>query len=138
MTVVVDASIAVKWFLPELHAEAAQRLLRGKRRLLAPDLIWAEVGNVLWKKCLRREISTEAAKEILRDFQQFPIETIGVKELLDAAWELAEHFHVTVYDSLYLALAMSQNCSLVTADKSFYDALKGSLAGSLEWVEHIR
>ena len=36
---VVDASVAIKWFVPEIHAEAARRLLREGITLLAPDLI---------------------------------------------------------------------------------------------------
>lgn len=47
---VVDASVAIKWFLPEVHSEPASRLLREERYLLVPDLIWAEFGNVLGKK----------------------------------------------------------------------------------------
>ena len=46
---VVDASVAIKWFVPEIHAEAARRLLREGITLLAPDLIWAEVANALWR-----------------------------------------------------------------------------------------
>ena len=49
--VVVDSSVAIKWFLPEPNADAALRLLDGYRRgdlsFLAPDLIHAEVGNIL-------------------------------------------------------------------------------------------
>jgi predicted nucleic acid-binding protein len=44
---VVDASVALKWFLPEVHSDAAARLLREGYRLHAPDLIRAEFGNVL-------------------------------------------------------------------------------------------
>lgn len=41
--VVVDDSVAIKWFVPEIHAEAARRLLREGITLLAPDLIWEDV-----------------------------------------------------------------------------------------------
>lgn len=49
--IVVDASVAIKWFIPEIHATAAGRLLEKNLKLLAPDLIFAEIGNILWKKC---------------------------------------------------------------------------------------
>ena len=136
---VIDASVAVKWFLPEVHAEAARRVLRQKRELLAPDLIWVEVGNALWKKSARAEITSETARDILRDFRRFPLQTYSVKSLLPPAWDLAERFHITVYDSLYLALAVGRGVALVTADRPLYDSVRGSpLVSSVTWVEHIR
>ncbi|PIQ84182.1 MAG: PIN domain nuclease [Candidatus Omnitrophica bacterium CG11_big_fil_rev_8_21_14_0_20_63_9] len=136
--VVVDASVAVKWFLPEPHAEAARRVLKGRGPLLAPDLIWAEVGNVLWKKVQRGELAPEAAYAILADFKHFPLQTFAAKALLDAAWELATRLRRSVYDSLYLALAISRNGRLVTADLQFFNALKGGpFATTLTWVERV-
>ncbi len=136
---VVDASVAVKWFLPEVHSEVARRVLSGTRTLLAPDLIWAEVGNVLWKKSRRAEITDETARGILRDFRHFPLQTYAAKALLEPAWDLAERFHVSIYDCLYLALAISRSCTLVTADLRFYNTLKDTpLASSMAWVEGIR
>ncbi len=137
--IVIDASVAVKWFLPELHAKAARKLLSGKRHLLAPDLIWSEVGNVLWKKVQRRELAAEAARNIVREFQHFPLETPSSKRLLEPAWDIAERFQMTVYDSLYVALAINRGCALVTADRKMYGAFKhGPLSTSLMWVEQIR
>ena len=136
--VVVDASVAVKWFLPEVHAPAARRLLSSQRELLAPDLIWAEVESALWKKSRRAEITRETARGILQDFRRFPLQTSTVKSLLEPAWDLAERFHVSIYDSLYLALAVHRNCVLVTADLQFYHALEGQpVASSLMWVERV-
>ena len=45
--VVIDASVAVKWFVPEIHSAAAARLLEPEIVLCAPDLIGPEFGNVL-------------------------------------------------------------------------------------------
>ena len=138
MPIVVDASIAVKWFILEVHSEDAARLLRSKQDFLAPDLIWAEVGNVLWKKVLRKEISFEQARGILKDFLRFPVQTFGSHALLDAAWGLAAQYGITVYDSLYLAVAISQNCSAVTADRKFYGSLHTKPVGQkFLWVEDI-
>ncbi len=132
----MDTSVAVKWFLPEIHREAATRVLKSKRELLAPDLIWAEVGNTLWKKVRRDEITPEEANDILKDFMRFPIQTYGHKTLLEAAWSLAGQSAISVYDGLYLALAVGRDCSLVTADRKFYDALhKKSIGSRLVWIE---
>ena len=137
--VVIDASVAVKWFLPESHARAARRVLRGRRTLLAPDLIWAEVGNVLWKRLQRVEITRDVAWRILQDFKRFPLQTCSAKTLLESAWTLAAQWHISVYDGLYLALAVSRNCKFVTADRAFVDAMKETpLASHVVWVEHFR
>lgn len=133
---VVDASIVVKWFLPEAHAAAARRVLTGGRELVAPDLLWAEVGNVLWKKVSRQELTRDTARGILHDVQRFPLQTYDAKTLLDAAWDLANRLKLTVYDGLYLALAVNRDCTLVTADHHLYTAIKsGSLASTVTWVE---
>jgi antitoxin FitA len=47
---VVDASVVIKWFVDEVHAEAARRLPEDQYELFAPDLLWLEYGNILWKK----------------------------------------------------------------------------------------
>ncbi|MBI4342341.1 MAG: type II toxin-antitoxin system VapC family toxin [Candidatus Omnitrophica bacterium] len=136
---VIDASVAVKWFLPEPHAQAARRVLSGRRTLLAPDLIWAEVGNVLWKRCQRAEIAPEAAQRILQEFKRFPLETYPAKALLELAWSLALQHRISVYDGLYLALAVGRHGKLVTADRSLVDAMaKDPLASVVVWVEHLR
>ncbi|MEK6604283.1 MAG: type II toxin-antitoxin system VapC family toxin, partial [Nitrospirota bacterium] len=62
---VVDASVAVKWLVPEIHADAARRILSPNNELLAPDLIWAEVGNVIWKKWRCGEVPGHAAGDLL-------------------------------------------------------------------------
>ena len=49
-TVIVDASVAAKWFFPEEGSKAAIRLLDGKHNLLAPDLLRSEFGNITWEK----------------------------------------------------------------------------------------
>ena len=138
-TVVIDASVAVKWFLPEPHADAARRLLNRKRTFLAPDLIWAEVGNVLWKRVQRAELAHELAEQILRDFKRFPFQTYAAKALLEPAWALAAQWRISVYDGLYLALAISRNLKLVTANQHLIEVMKGNpLSSVIVWVEHIR
>ena len=135
----IDASVAVKWLLPERHAAAARRLLRGRRELLAPDLIWAEVGNALWKRCRRAELAADTARKILQDFRHFPLQTHAAEALVGFAWDLANRYGVTVYDGLYLALAVGRNCPLVTADRPLYDALNGhALSPTLVWVEQVQ
>ena len=72
--VVVDVSVAVNWFAPEIHSEAAAQLLKPEIVLSAPDLIGPEFGNVLWKKVRRREVTPDEAEEILTAFRALPLE----------------------------------------------------------------
>ncbi len=136
--VVVDASVAIKWFVPEIHAEAARRLLREGITLLAPDLIWAEVANALWRKWRDKELVSEAVEGILNDFRRYPLRICSGESLYDVAWPVARGSGRTFYDSLYLALAMSNGCPMVTADLRFYNAVKDTpWGGSCLWVADV-
>ena len=133
---VVDASVAVKWLLPEVHSPAARRILAVGQNLLAPDLLWAELGNVLWKRCRSGELTREETRDLLRDFRRLSVITVPVRDLVAEAMEIAVQFDRSVYDSLYLALAVTRECRLVTADRAFYSSLKRTpLAASVCWVE---
>lgn len=139
MRLVVDASVAVKWFLPEIHSRAAERLLSEAFELMAPDLICSELGNVLWKRWRRRELSEAAASEILSDFKRYPLDIFRSGLMLDDVWRLASTLNRSFYDCVYLALAETKKCPLVTADLKFFTALKNSrLATPVIWVEEIK
>jgi predicted nucleic acid-binding protein len=134
---VVDASIAVKWLLPEAHTDAARRTLSGDHELLAPDLIWAEVGSAIWKRWRSGQIGSDTARILLSAFRRAPLQISESKVLMDSAWDIAERYDRSFYDSLYLALAVIAECPLVTADLKLYNRLKASpFADRLVWVEN--
>lgn len=131
-SVVVDASVAAKWFFPEDGARAALRLLDGRRRLLAPDPIHAEIGNIVWKRQQRGLLDADEAAAIIEQFLVMPLEIHEGAPLLGAALDLAMSTQCTVYDCLYLALAINQNARFVTADERLVNALAhGPLARHL-------
>ena len=99
--------------MPEVHAQATRHLLREGMTLLAPDLIWAEVANALWRKWREKELPAEVVQEILTDFRRFPLRIHSGESLYDVAWPVAQGSGRTFDDSLYLALAMSGGCPLV-------------------------
>ena len=51
---VIDASIAVKWVIPEVLSDRADRVRAGDNDVLAPDLLLVEVANALWLKTIAR------------------------------------------------------------------------------------
>ena len=137
-SLVVDASVAAKWFLPEVHSEEALRLLETPYRLLVPDLLYSEVANTLWKRVVSREIAAKQAIEIAGVLESVPLAAFPAKPLMAAALDIACRTGRTVYDSVYLALATQQNCRLVTADRRFYNALsKTPMKTSILWVGDI-
>ena len=135
---VVDASVAIKWFLPEIYSDAALRLLAHQHTLHAPDLIFSEFGNVLWKRVRKNEISKNEANATLEGLVTLHLQMQPSQLLIPLALEIACGENRTVYDSLYLAAAIALQSSLVTADAKFYRGLsKGPFSAHVVWVEDI-
>ncbi len=117
MTVfVVDASVVIKWFVPEIHSDAARRLLAASHQYLSPDLLFPEVGNVIWKKVRRGELTADAGQRLAADMSSIAVQTVPTRGLMIDAHALAIATGLTVYDAMYLALAVRLNTALITAD----------------------
>lgn len=135
---VVDASVAVKWYVPEIYSDEATRLLNNEGELNAPDLLLPEFGNILWKKFIRKELSDSEIIPIVRALQTVPLRIHSSRELLEGAVEIATCTTRTVYDCLYLALAVSLDQPLVTADDRLFNALQSTdLSSSIKHVKNI-
>src|SRR5262245_14538280 len=111
---VVDASVGMKWFVPEIHADVAQRLQDPVHQLHVPTLFDVELANTTWKKLRRGELSLAEATAILGQLPLLPVNRHADTLLLDAAFDIANQTQRTVYDSLYLALAVNLGCPVVT------------------------
>jgi predicted nucleic acid-binding protein len=101
--------------------------------LLVPDLIWSEVGNVAWKRVRRDEITPDEAGQLIADLTRMPLDVAPTQELLGPALELAIAIDRTVYDCMYLALAIDRKCRLATADKRFVNSLDPT-----PFAKHVR
>lgn len=115
---VVDASVAAKWLAPEPDSPLAEALLDDE--LIAPDLLFAEVGNILWKKQLRGEMDAAATQIGARWLLQVPLQVHDSAGLLLDALALALQLHHPAYDCFYLALARRVDAPLVTADRRLH------------------
>jgi predicted nucleic acid-binding protein len=127
---VLDASVAAKWFLPPGDETLVQESLdlldgygRGSVRLMVPDLFWPEFGNILWKAARLGRISIETAEDALLALTQQSLPTSPSLPLLSDAFAITTRFQCTVYDCLYVALAVSSGRPLVTADERLANSL---------------
>ncbi len=124
MSVVIDASVALKWVLDEPGKDAADALL--EEELIAPSLWLLEAANALWRRTQRGEISSEEARERLTELHNAPVTTTAIEDDLAAAADLANILAHPVYDCLYLAMAIRENTYVVTADLRFHAAVDRS------------
>jgi len=139
---VVDASVAAKWYPPldrePLASEALallNRWIRGEIELVAPDLIWTEVANVLWKSVRQNRCSLSEAEAALAAMLEQNLPTVPAPSLIDRAFHIAVLYNRTAYDGLYVALAVASNSELVTADEKLANALGGHLP--VKWLGAI-
>jgi len=114
---IVDASVVVKWFVPEVHTDAARRLLTLPHEYFAPDLLFAETANTIWNKTRRGELTAEHSRQLVEDIGRIAVETVPCRVLAIDGHELATATGRTVYDSLYLALAIRLKTRMLTADE---------------------
>jgi len=126
---VVDASAAVKWFLPEIGSEAAAELLENSVQLYAPDLIRIEVTAAITRKMRLGQIAPEIAERLcllwLQSLEEKAVFLLDSAELLIPAMKLALEIRHPLQDCLYLAAAREMKAPLITADKTFWERAKG-------------
>lgn len=127
-TLVVDASTAVKWILPEDGHEEALRIQQKYQDdaidLIAPYLIISEIANVLWKRERRGDLDAVSAQRCFQQFLQDSPILLDSAVVSASALQLAVAHHRPFYDCLYLAWALDQRCDLVTADEKFFNAMR--------------
>jgi predicted nucleic acid-binding protein/plasmid stability protein len=132
---VVDASVAMKWFVPEPLAAGAEGLLSREHGLLAPDVLLIECANIIWKKARRGEMLRAAGDEALVLFRNSGIELIDTQPLVEPALRLARELDHPVHDCLYVAAAAAMDGVAVTADRRFFARTrKGGAADRLQWL----
>ena len=124
---IIDASVAVKLIVPEELSGRAQDLVLSAQ-MSAPDLLLVEVANAIWSKAKRGEIVNRISW--MKVFPAIVPNLTPSADLMEAALDLAIELGHPVYDCFYLALAIRSDEVLITADKRFLNALRGSLHAS--------
>lgn len=124
---VLDTSAIVRLYvpdgpLPEGLAEELDRAASGDVALLVPELALAEVGQVLKKKERAGFLAPAESDEILEAILALPLDVVGHRAILRAALEVSRRRNLTVYDGLFLALALDRRAELVSADERLRSA----------------
>ena len=129
---VVDASVAIKAYLPEEHSQRAKWVLGIDRPdplpgLHAPDLIFVECASVLWKYIRRDELTLLDAAGHICDLSAIVISIHATRALASGALALAVKHGISAYDACYVSLAQALGCDLVTANRRLVDRLSEDL-----------
>jgi predicted nucleic acid-binding protein len=137
---VLDCSVVVRWFVPQIHFERAVEIFGAFQAravdLVAPEVIIAEFGHVLRKLVVGASLDPEQAPADLDTFLTLPIAMVADRELAAEALRLALRYSATFYDSLYVALAIREDLKVITADKAMCAAFE-SLGRTL-WLPDYR
>ena len=127
---VIDSSSLVKFFSKEEGWEKVAQII--KEGVITLDLSIKEIANALWKKILIGEMNENIAIKILYDLLKGEaIIIVNQDEYLIEAFKIANRNKITIYDSLFIALAKSKNLDLVTSDKRQYEIAKNEGVNSL-------
>lgn len=123
---VIDASVAARWFVEGEHAEAALAVLDAEAELIAPDLLVAELGNTLLKYVASGGLEAARAAPVLSAARTAMTRLVAMAELHDEALALALEIGHPIYDCYYLALARREKALFVTADLKLLRKLAGT------------
>lgn len=132
----VDASVVVKWFVEEEFSSQARELDRLYDELIAPDLLIPELGNVFLKKVRRGEMFEERARATPTRIVE-RVALYSSLPLAAGAYDIAFRHQRSFYDSLYVSLALQEDCRLVTADEKLYNALQYALPDTMLWIGDV-
>jgi predicted nucleic acid-binding protein len=120
--IIVDASVALKWVLDEDDSPLARAL--AARSLAAPDLLWPECANGLWRWARTGALPRRVALERFAALRRAPVALAPTGHLLDRALTLAIEIGHPFYDCLYLALALIRGTQVVSADRRFVNTVR--------------
>ena len=139
MNLVIDASVLIKFYVPEILSDKAEELLTGVEHgdvmLLAPDLIYPKVGNILWKKQRMKELTRPEVEEITDAIVSLPLKIEASKLLFPLAIDIGIAYKITVYNAIYISMARVYEIKMMTADRKLADVMaKTDLKEYVAWL----
>jgi len=139
LNLVVDTNVVIKTYIPEILSDRAASIFiaveRNEISLAVPDLMYSEIGNILWKKHRMQELTIAEIEEISREILSLPLKVIPSKSILQLAIDVGIAYNITVYDAIYVSVAKIYDTKLITADKRLVDKLsKTPVSNNVEWL----
>ena len=126
---VLDASVLAKCLFEEEDSALAREAVRAAGGLIAPDFIFVELASIAAKKVRRREERAGYAADAMRHAEVLLAEVRPTRPLAAAAFDLAVNWGVSVYDGLYVALAIEEDGFVLTADLRLAGRMERAGAG---------
>jgi predicted nucleic acid-binding protein len=134
---IIDSGVIIKWFVDEPLMAQARAILNAFRNgdlvIYVPDLMYAEIGNILWKKQRFQGLRPERAQAILETIMDTAFAVVPTATLFEDAYKIAVTHGRTMYDSLYVALGQREDCPFVTADEKLFNALLAAFP-TVQWL----
>ena len=125
-TPVIDACVAIKWFLSERGYEKAGALLKTHNKMIAPDLFFIEMDAIVTKKVRQKLVDRDDAYKIYQEIRNIQFEVIPYNLISKIAFDLLSTLSITQYNACYLSAAIEFDQKLYTADKRFFKEMKGT------------
>jgi predicted nucleic acid-binding protein len=129
---VIDASVALKWVVPEADSDAAAALLND--RLIAPSLWLAETANAPWRHVRLQQMTSNQALGRLAELARAPVMSLPIESHITAALPLAIELRHPIYDCPYLAVVLHHGTHVVTADRRVAAATLSAYPGRVRWL----
>lgn len=123
---VIDASVAVKWYIQENWNEEADFILCQSSILTAPDFLLVESANIFWKKVIKQELTCEESQINLNLLYQSIDRFVSSQLLYSQSLQLAFEVNHSIYDMMYLSTALITDSIVITADRRFFDCVNNS------------
>lgn len=136
--VVLDASVILKWYLPdEDQGEAALELLKryvsDNLEIIAPFLLEYELMNGLLVARKRARIPEDRIISAIEGFTNLQIRLSGLSGQYSRIVYFFHSYNLSAYDASYLSLAESEKIPFITADEALYKAVQKDF----HWVKHL-
>jgi predicted nucleic acid-binding protein len=135
---VVDASVVLKWYFTEAHADLALKVVNYPGGIVVPESLETQVGMALWRRVRANELRKDDAHRVLANLRRLPLTRVPTQALAPAALEIASVTSRTFMESLYFALAIREQTRLVTADRWWFSLLQtGPMKPHLRWIGDV-
>lgn len=123
MKVVIDASVAIKWFVPDSRSEENsddaiflfQKIASGDVQAIQPLHWQAEVISVLAR------IRSDMVQKSILLLDALGLEIADSLEIYQSAAQQSVRFNHHLFDTLYHAVAIDQEATLITADQKYFN-----------------